>query len=344
MRIFDKTFTSLAICGALLCSGIGLATNVSAESADVSTSLGTYTFYRLGENGDHNFNLDLRAYGGYGTYKLKAFLQSPDSINLTDQTTFRYAPVVITYTGTNEAGDPMFEISYDENVTSVDLDLLSSSGNSILDEVIKVTIENPGTAGTQVVTIPAASYGLESGSYTASATAYGSKGVVSENENGGTYDESAGTITTSFSYDDNTALVYFQIIDANGKVITFADTKYEVSNPGTAGTGATTLDLSDLDLSDYDLSSFKIVTLAYPIAGSTKNVVILDADEGPVNLSVNYEKPLPPDVPDTGIFGTTINLARTDYLAVGIVGFSIVTIIALKFIHKQNRRSSRRRR
>ncbi len=362
MRKNNRLLKNLAIGGIALCSSLGMVANVSAESTDVSAHLGTYTFYRLGDNGDHEFNIDLRAYGGYGTYSLKAFLKSPDNINLTDETTFTYVPVVVTYIGTNEYGDPMFEIGHDENVTSVDVDLSTVSGDSVLTEAIKVAIDNPGTVGTTTVTIPITSTGASSGEYVATAKAYGSQvtNETAEADNS-VYSSTDKKVTVDFSYDDNTSVVYFQIVDANGKVISFPNTKFTVSNPGTAGTASITLDLSDVDLSEYDLSSYKVATLSYPIAGSTKNVKAIELEDGPAAAAVSYtkpgtpavpdtnkpgsdSKPKSPNVPDTGIFGVSINLARADYLIAGIVGFSVVTIFALRFLHKQNRHSSKRRR
>lgn len=341
----SKLLTSLALVGAMLTGTLTGAVNASAVQGN--TDLGDYIPITFGGDGTDNFNLDLRAYGGYGQYYLTALLHSASGTELTDNTSFRYSPIVVTYIGTDENGDPVFQVDYDATTTKVDFDLLNASGNSVLDEVITVVIENPGTAGSFTLTVPAASYALESGNYTASAVAYGPDAEAEIDDSSVVYDETAGTITADFSYDDNTSLVYFQILDANGELIAFPASAVEITNPGTAGTGTVVLDLSkvDVDLSDYDLSSFTVIALAYPIVGSTKNIVVLDSAVGPVNVKIAYEKPVAPDVPDTGIFGGVINFARADYVITGVLGFGIVTIFALVFLKKhdsRDRRSSRR--
>ncbi len=325
-------------------NGDGSASPLGVSSAE--TDLGTYipSPSLVGGSGEYSFSLDLRAYGGYATYRVRADLESSSDQNLTDYTTFRWAPVVVTYIGTDENGDPMFEVEYDPNVTSIDLDLIGSNGKSALAKPVSFTNPTPGTAGTATITIPAGSYGLESGNYTAAATAYGPIATAEADNDSATYDDANKTVIVDFNYDDNTSSVYFQIVDANGKIIVLPGSVYTVANPGVAGSDTMILDLSELDLSEYDLSSFEVYVSAYPIAGSTKHVGELDADNGPVTLTVAYKKPDAPDVPNTGLFGGVINFARTDYLLTGAVGFSIVTILAFVLLKKQSRRSSKRRR
>lgn len=325
-------------------NGDGSAQPLGVSAAQID--LGTYipSSGQIGGSGEYAFTIDLRAYGGYARYVIRADLESSSEQELTDNSGFRYAPVVVTYIGTDENGDPMFEIEYDEFVTTVDLDLIGADGKSAVETPVKFTNPTPGKGGKTTMTIPAGSYGLESGTYTAAATAYGPQAEAEVDNDSAVYDDAAQTISADFSYDDNTAKVYFQLVDANGKLLIFPDATYTVANPGTAGSDTVVIDLSEIDLTGYDLSSFTIYTSAYAIIGSTKNIAELDSDNGPVTLNIKYEKPAAPDVPNTGLFGGVINFARMDYLVTGAVGISLVTIIALVMLKKQNRHSSRRRR
>ena len=315
-------------------------------SASGTTKIGTFIPSYAPASGDNNFPLNLLAYGGYGKYVLTATVNS-NGQKISDSTSFRYAPVAVSYVGTDENGDPIFKIVYNAQTTKVDFDLLGEDGKTVLDHVITMPIENPGTAGEFEITVPAANYGLKSSNYSASATAYGpianaevdADSVVVVNDAAGT-----SSITADYTYDSNTAEIYFHIVDKNGKLIVVPASRVVVSNPGTAGSGTVTLDLSDFDLSDYDLSEVKVLALAYPILGSTKNIGVLDSDTGPVQLSIKYTQPDSPDVPNTGIFGGVINLAKADYVITGVIGFSIVTLFALVYLRKHDRRSSRRRR
>ena len=398
-------------------------------SASGTTKIDTFVPPYAPTSGDNNFPLNLLAYGGYGKYVLTATVDS-NGQKVSDSTSFRYAPVSVTYIGTDENGDPIFKIVYNAQTTKVDFDLLDENGKTVLDNVITVPIENPGTAGEFEVTVPASDYGLKSGNYSASATAYGPiANAEVDNDSivviynvvdttfrinvdyatfatGGTvyvdgnlvdpsdYDAATGStlitlhddyvqtlslgthtmtvtfssgvsasttftlvgngssvavasgavITANYTYDDNTAEIYFHIVDKNGKLIAVPSSRTVVTNPGTAGSGTVTLDLSDFDLAGYDFSEIKVLALAYPILGSTKNIGVLDSDTGPVQLNIKYTQPDSPDVPDTGLFGGVINLAKADYVITGIIGFSIVTLFALVYLKKHDRRSSRRRR
>ncbi len=398
-------------------------------SVSGTTQLDTFIPSYAPSAGDNNFPLNLLAYGGYGKYVLTSTVNS-NGQKVSDSTSFRYAPVSVTYIGTDENGDPIFEILYNAETTKVDFDLLDSNGKTVLDNVISLPIENPGTEGKLTVTVPASNYGLESGNYSASATAYGPIANAEVDDDsvvviynvvnttfrinvdyatfatGGTvyvdgnyvdpsdYDAATGstlitlhddyiqtlslgthtmtvtfssgasasttftlvgsdsgvavasgaTITADYTYDDNTREIYFHVIDKNGNLIAVPSSRTVVSNQGVAGSGTVTLDLSDFDLTGYDFSEIRVVALAYPIIGSTKNIGVLDSDTGPVQLNIKYTKPDSPDVPDTGIFGGVINLAKADYVITGIIGFSIVTVFALVFLRKHDHHSSRRRR
>lgn len=325
---------------------LGFTLKWGSLSNTTSTNLGTFVpdDSQIGGAGEYSFGLNLRAYGGYNSYTVTSTMESSSGQELSDNSSFRYAPVVVTYIGTDENGDPMFEVEYDENVTSIGLDLLDSNGKSILDSPVGFTNPTPGKGGKTTITIPAGSYDLSDGNYVASATAQGPQADAEVDEGSLVYDENSSTITVDFDYDDNTAEIYFHIIDKNGNVIVVPSAYYAVSNPGTAGSDTITIDLSGLDLSGYDLSEFTVVAYPYAIKGSTKNLGALDFDNGPVAIAFAYKKPDAPDVPNTGLFGGIINFARTDYLITGAAGFSLVTICAFLLLKKQDRRSSKRRR
>ena len=403
---------------------VGEDTSVSG-----TTHIGTYIPPYAPTSGDNNFSLDLLAYGGYGTYVLTSTVHS-NGQSVSDSASFRYAPVSVTYVGTDEKGDPIFDIYYNAVTTKADFDVLDTSGKTIIDNAVSLPIEEPGTSGKMTVVIPASSYGLESGNYTVAATAYGpiaeaevdqdsvvviyhvtgntfrinvdyatfatggtvyvdgnlvdpsdytaatgstlitltdayvqtlspgvhtitatfSTGISASTKftlvasDSGVAVASGATITADYTYDDNTSEIYFHIIDKNGKLIAVPSSRTVVANPGTAGGGTVTLDLTDFDLSDYDFSDIRIVALAYPIVGSTKNIGVLDSDSGPVTLNIKYVRPDSPDVPNTGFLSGVTNFARMDYLLTGIIGFSVVTVFALVFLRKQGRRQSSRRR
>lgn len=291
--------------------------------------------YTTADSADRDFDLNLRALGNYDTYKLVATLKSGES-TLTDSTTFRYAPVSVKYIGTDENGDPVYQLDYDECTNYVDL------AYSLGDDTVYTTtynVPNPGTAGSTTITIPALDKGLVSGDYTLSATAHGAK--ANAEVTGSSYISAIQAIRADFDYDDNTSEVYFLLKDANGKTIYLPDAHYTVENPGTASSDSFMISLRSIDLEFYDISSYTLVASAYPPLGSTKNIGQLD---GPVSASNTYKRPdspvgpVTPDVPDTGIAGVLNNFSSVDYWIAGLLICGTVTALALRKMNQLSQR------
>ncbi|MDO5480749.1 MAG: hypothetical protein Q4F60_00150, partial [Candidatus Saccharibacteria bacterium] len=209
---------------------------------DYKANLGDYVPSSLPAYGDYSTSVNLMALGGYGIYNLKATMATypyqkqqenllGDQGYLTDNSGFRYAPVTVTYLGTDENGDPVFQVEYDEFTNYVDLDFLQN-GKSVLDGTIRTPVEHPGTSGSMIVSIPAGSYGLASGDYTLAATAYGPTADAEVTDTA--FDEGTSSITATFDYDEFTDKVYFTVIDANGNVLYLPEAVYTVLNYGTA--------------------------------------------------------------------------------------------------------------
>ncbi|MDO5481183.1 MAG: hypothetical protein Q4F60_02465, partial [Candidatus Saccharibacteria bacterium] len=118
-------------------------------------------------------------------------------------------------------------------------------------------------------------------------------------------------------------------------VLYLPEAVYTVLNYGTAGTDTIVIDLSGYDLSEYDFSSYTVIAHAYARPGSTENVKKLDVDNGPVTIDTKYEKPVAPDVPDTGKILGDLKISTVDYW---IFGLGVVGVSAAFAYHQMNKR------
>ena len=145
------------------------------------------------ENGQLDFPFDLNSSEdlGYGDYVLTMTVTSQGS-TVESIVSFRYAPLSISYIGSTENGDPIVEVTYAENVASVDIQAYNESGAPLFDSPINYPVSNPGVAGTLRVALPFLDYGAASGDYTISA--------VGKDANGGVIDPTAGPVYTTAPY------------------------------------------------------------------------------------------------------------------------------------------------
>ncbi len=93
-----------------------------------------------------------------------------------DSIEFFYIPSNVKQSGTDkETNDPIIDIEYDAGVGKIEIMPVDDEGNDLFDKPVSVIVE-PGEegyeSGSKSVTLPFASYGLESGGYTIFVTAY----------------------------------------------------------------------------------------------------------------------------------------------------------------------------
>ncbi|MBQ6130549.1 hypothetical protein IJI72_02595 [Candidatus Saccharibacteria bacterium] len=117
------------------------------------------------------FNLDDYDLG-YGRYTLTLESISPVGYD-TQSVEFYYLPVKATQTGaSDDNNDPTVLVEYDSGVAKIEVMPVDSNGNPLFDEPIVIEVPSPYEAGSKEITLPFSSYGLASGDYTLSITAY----------------------------------------------------------------------------------------------------------------------------------------------------------------------------
>lgn len=118
----------------------------------------------------------------------------------------------------------------------------------------------------------------------------------------------------------------YQLLDASGSPVSEQFTK-NTSSSATGGYEDIVIDMSDMDLPAGD---YKIYIVGHSlIDGAGKNI-------GAAILNFSYAGS--PNVPDTGSLLASLNIARADYLITGVVGFTIISIVALVIIKKAHRK------
>lgn len=159
-----------------------VASYVDENGATQTVTVGRYdpatldpTFNYASETGA-TIELDLAAYGlDYAHFILHAYSTSAIGYD-EDSIEFDFAPTVVTQTGTDAESDPIVKVDYDDGVARVELMVYDKNGNPIYDEpiVINVTPDESGNfhAGSETLTLPFTSYGLETGDYVVVATSY----------------------------------------------------------------------------------------------------------------------------------------------------------------------------
>ncbi len=123
--------------------------------------------------GEDTIRVNLRDYNlGYNTYVLTARAYS--SLGYAEDTiSFSYVPASLSQSDeTNDDGDPIITIDYDEGVEKFEVMIYDDLGNPIFDEPIVYEIPSPFSGGTKDIELLLSSYGLPSGRYYAVITAY----------------------------------------------------------------------------------------------------------------------------------------------------------------------------
>ena len=124
-------------------------------------------------SGEETLTIDLTQFGlSYGQYTLAANAHSPIGYD-EDSLEFSYVPAAVTDTNkTDENGDPIITIEYEEGTARLEIMAYDDDGNAVFTDPIVIDIDPPYSAGSVTVTLPFSSYGLPTGDYYIEVTAY----------------------------------------------------------------------------------------------------------------------------------------------------------------------------
>lgn len=187
-----------------------------------------------------------------------------------------------------------------------------ASGNISLDLDSMLLKNNLGGYGTYNVTVRAdgaGSFDEDSIQFIYSAIAYNGQKETDENDN------PIFKIDTDEDIDHIKVQVYDK--DGNPKF----DPALEV-DPNDLEDGKITIPFDELDSGDYTIE-------LTPIDGYG------DAMGDPTVISYHYAGPNTPDVPKTGAFFKSLNIAKTDYVTTGLIIFIFIGCVSIHFLRKQ---------
>lgn len=136
-----------------------------------------------------------------------------------------------------------------------------------------------------------------------------------------------GAIEIEVCYAAGVKVLGIEIYDKDGKRVAVAN-DYIVKNPTTGGCETIRVIVDDLDLNSGD---YTVVITAYDDYDKTRA-------GGYVTVKFTYTAPDAPNVPDTGSLISALNISKSDFLITGLIGFTLISVIALFVIKRANRK------
>ncbi|MBR2695659.1 hypothetical protein IKE86_01995 [Candidatus Saccharibacteria bacterium] len=264
---FTLTYTELDADGNVVVDGEGNPVIVTVPlprfNPDPSRLDPTFNY----DSDSNEVTINLADYNlGYGHYTLTASADSPIGKPADDYIEFDYVPTKLVQTGSADTtNDPIADVIYGDNVSIIELMPVDKNGNPILEKpiVVKVEPDENGNfnAGSQSVTFPFTSYGLETGDYDVVVTAY------------------SGTPTV-----------------IPGEI-----------DPETGEQG------EDTYVYDHLIPSPRVI------------------------YTLSYVQPAAPDIPNTGRFLGSLNLAASDVVITSIIAFAGVTAVAFILVGRKKK-------
>lgn len=140
--------------------------------------------------------------------------------------------------------------------------------------------------------------------------------------------EAQDSVSFRVYYSSGVKSISYQIYDADGKEVSRSYSAV-TDSPETGGY----LDLTRA-LRELSLGSGRYTILIYGYATTDASGEPLDSD----SVYFDYTAPDVPSIPDTGSIISALNISKADYLITGLIGFSLISIIALFVIRRSRRR------
>ena len=135
--------------------------------------------------------------------------------------------------------------------------------------------------------------------------------------------------------DAGVAKIEVMVTDENGKELFKEPIIVEIDEPYAAGTTTITLPFGSYGLESGD---YKIVLTSYKAVEDEDGEIEYVAYTTPIDtFDVTYKQPDAPEVPDTGRFLGSLNIAASDYVITGIIAFVGVTFIAYAIIGRKKK-------
>ncbi|MBQ3309781.1 hypothetical protein IJG78_03870 [Candidatus Saccharibacteria bacterium] len=141
-------------------------------------------------------------------------------------------------------------------------------------------------------------------------------------------DPETGEVEVEVCYAAGTKVITLEIKDKNGNVVSQVY-DYVVTNPETGGceTIKVKVDNIGLDTGDYDI-----------VINTYDNPDKSGKPTGTIVVELSYTAPDAPNVPDTGSMLSALNISKSDFLITGLLGFTVISVIALFVIKRANRK------
>ena len=137
-----------------------------------------------------------------------------------------------------------------------------------------------------------------------------------------------GEVKFTIDYAPTVKIVDFDIYDKDGKLVAQVP-GYVLNNPTTGGSQNVTLNIDELGIPS---GSYTIVATGYDTYDRSGGAVGTDS------VKFSYSTPDAPNVPDTGSLLGALNIAKGDFLVTGLIGFTVISVIALIVIKRANRK------
>ncbi len=142
-------------------------------------------------------------------------------------------------------------------------------------------------------------------------------------------DPETGEVDVEVCYAAGTKVLTIDIYDTKGNLVARLE-DYIVKNPETGGCETITIKVGDINIESGD---YELVINTYDNYDKTGEPT------GQIVISFKYEAPDAPNVPDTGSLLGALNISKGDFLVTGLIGFTVISIIALAIIKRNNRRN-----
>lgn len=125
-------------------------------------------------SGTKTITINLDDYGlSYGHYTFSVDADSPVGKPAGGAIEFDYVPAMLEQTGSEEnTNDPIVDVEWSDGIAKIEIMPVDGDGNPLFDEPIVIEVPAPYEAGSQSVTLPFTSYGIESGDYDIVITTY----------------------------------------------------------------------------------------------------------------------------------------------------------------------------
>ena len=146
-----------------------------------------------------------------------------------------------------------------------------------------------------------------------------------------------GKIRFTTDYAATVKIIDYEIYDNDGKVVATIP-GYVTKKPETGGSDIIVINVEDFGLKT---GNYIVKAIAYDTTDRSGGIVGTDtvkfyytAPDAP-NVP---DTPDAPNVPDTGALLSALNISKSDFLITGVLGFTIISIIALFVIRRANKR------